>query len=153
MIVMDSLELTKYAIPSVDMAIQWRYVDEEQWRDYNPGRGWTFKIDHPVLGSYIPSKVAMVNGNLHFFYYVNQGLPDPVRPFSDGHCYVWVAQWSPTRVWRYPADVRVFIDQLVVGDNIYYVFVTSESEYQKLTSAPERTIELVDDLAIYKEGL
>lgn len=150
MIVIQSLQVSHYRIEGEDMAIEHSPIDKDEWTSYNPG-DWAFKITHPILGSYIPSKVAVINGDLQFFYYVNPGLPENARPFSSGYCYVWVARWDPKKRWRYPADVRLFIDQIVVDDEVYYVFVTNESEYHKLTRSGDRKIELTDDLAIYKE--
>jgi hypothetical protein len=149
-----SLAINQYEIPTKQLNVEWTYVDEDQWHNLVPGH--MYKIEHPVWGSYIPSKVICSRGELYLIYYVNPDLPIGVRPFTEGYCYAWVTEWSPTLDYRYPAESRVFIDQVVdvSSGKVFTVFITSATEFEKLTFSltAERKIALEGDLAIYMEG-
>ena len=154
---MRHLNVEPYRHDRVELAVEFTFNGEDsgiplKWERLTPGR--LYLVDHPVLGSYIPSKVISRAGMLTFIYYVNPDLPDAIRPFADGQCYVWVVEWRADMQLRYPAEARVFIDQVIDArnGNIYTVFITSTGEFAKLVPGPEevkRAIELEGDLAIY----
>lgn len=141
-----SLALDKYSIGNRELVVQkklgsaWSNIDTTIYR-----------IDHPELGCYIPSKVMPIGGKLHLMYYTNPDLPNAIRPFDDGVCYAWMLHWTPTVVYRYPALSRVFIDQVVVGDGAVSLFIADGSTYESLLAVPEPK-ELPDDLLIYKRS-
>jgi hypothetical protein len=144
---MVSLQLDKYSIGSRKMSVQFKVGS--QWFDVDTE---VYRIDHPDLGCYIPSKVLPIGGKLHLMYYTNPDLPNAIRPFEDGMCYAWTLHWTPTTTYRYPALSRVFIDQIVMGDSVVSLFIAGSSTYEGLLSVPEPTKKLPDDLIVYKQS-
>lgn len=147
-----SLDLSPYKINREKLLIECTRKSDrgDEWDFLVPHE--MYLIDHPVWGSYIPSKVIPHGEHLYFLYYVNPDL-DGVRPFSDGKCYAWVQEWSPNVELRYPAEARLFIDQVIAPNGkISTVFITSTDEFAKLRhERPVRAIELEGDLSMYRD--
>jgi hypothetical protein len=143
-IVIQSLAIDNYSIGNKELVIEYGYGPT-----WNRAVVPVYKINHPDLGCYIPSKVLAADGKMHALYYTNPDLPDAVKPFDDGICYAWALEWNPLVKFRYPALSRVFIDQVVMGDKIKTLFMASSSTYESLLAVPERKVELDGELAMY----
>lgn len=138
-----TLSLTDYVIPTQPLAVEFKPVGAGEWASVVPSK--LYHIDHPELRSYIPSKVFAKDEQFTFLYYTNDTLPDAVRPFGDGGCYVWWMEFGTTLEYRYPANVRVMIDQVTdrSSGDVYIVLIASAEEFDKLriNKVPKHKIE------------
>ena len=101
------------------------------------------KINHPVVGSYLPTKVIVHDGKMHMLFYVNRDMPGAIRPFEDdGVFYAWAIDWQPEAKFRYPALSRVFVDHVNVNGKIVMLFIADSATYESLLFTPTKEVPL-----------
>lgn len=106
-----------------------------------------FMVNHAELGAYMPSKAMCAHGKVHLLFYTHMDLPGAIRPFEDGVFYAWIINWTPGVEVRYPALSRVFIDQVVCGDEIKILFIASSGVFEGLLAVPEKKADIEEELA------
>lgn len=141
---MISVRLGKFSIGEREMIIE--HSHGGAWM---PVKAEVFKLNDHEVGDYLPSKVFVHDGEIYLMFYVNDQLPNAVRPFEDDVCYGWLIDWVPGWRVRYPALSRVFIDQVIVDGRMKILFISDSATYESLLSVPERKIELDGELAMY----
>lgn len=98
-----------------------------------------YTVTEPRTTGYLPSKVwiEQATGNMEMMFYCNPTLPAGARPFGDGPMYVWkVAVGSDITV-EYDVEARVFVDQVLWRETVWYVFVCGEQHLGKLIAPKE----------------
>lgn len=90
-----------------------------------------YRMDDERIVGYIPSKTwwNRADGELCFLYYTSPTLPAAARPFGSKPCYAFTRIINhEDEVIDYPIEARILIDQVLIVDRMYYVFLFADEQ-------------------------
>lgn len=122
--------------------VQTTFDVQQSPADVSPLYMELYEISEPRIQGYMPSKIMYDarREDLACTFYCNDTLPDRVRPFGTDPMYVGVYYPDDVRdTVLYDIECRLFVDQVVTGSGIAYVFVFGQETYEKIVIQNETT--------------
>lgn len=109
-------------------------LDEEEVRGYLPSKVWWEKV--------VGDKSAREHGTFKLLYYVNEQMPQTVRPFG-GKIYAMKAYVSDGSLY-YDSAIRMFVDQIMTDGGMVYFFIFDELTMKEILNINEQKILIRD---------
>lgn len=96
-----------------------------------------YNVDDDRTRGYLPSKVWKVDGSTEMVFYCTPSLPAGARPFGEGPMYVFELLVGSQVTVEYDVEARLFVDQVVTPNGVWYVFVFGEDQLGKIIAQPK----------------